>query len=658
MAMPSYTAGLALYRSPNIYREPGVIAGMVLDVMSLDDLSRAEAASTPTIRTSQGKTLCNFIIDGVIVNECPVIDVPCNPPHCNEGEVCCFSRTEHTDDATYNYYTCVNLQTDPHNCGQCRKSCPQGSVCCNGVCVDATAPNYDCTECGCAGGMICQSGSCQCPSGKTNCGGYCTNTSTDWSNCGTCGNVCPDLGNTYCQDGHCQCMSYGDIICNDSCTNPYGDSSNCGACGNVCPPGTCCSGGVCVATDVQNDPNNCGSCGNQCYSFNCCSNGKCANTLTDIHNCGTCGNVCPHGYSCCNGNCVDYHNDPNNCGGCYAACSSGQICCNGKCVDPYLDSQNCGGCGTVCRNGCCAGGSCANFSNDPYNCGSCGNFCLLPLNNCFNGCCVDGAPALVSNNQSNTNYWMVNQNVCDNIQGPAVSMQISPQQAMFSPNGFSLQLNVVPPPNNVGVTWMQYAFNVTGNGVNGIVEYWGNLTNQTTPGGCIAFSNQDLNVGCCSFGSCCSGWDSFWDPVFGGQCQQSIPFLSIPNNTLPAGYFMLIYLDTDPTTDNVTEADFYIFTPNNTFTSFGVPIPGNLQVPAQALQFVAVGLNGGATASFSPGAGTMSYGVSSGQLCVAGATVPCPSAAIYSGFTGETSNASYGTMNTCCSSSLKQSVTL
>jgi hypothetical protein len=59
---------------------------------------------------------------------------------------------------------CVNLLTDPSNCGACGNSCGAGA-CSNGTCT-------------CSGGYLAM------------CNGTCVNTSTDSNNCNGCGNVC------------------------------------------------------------------------------------------------------------------------------------------------------------------------------------------------------------------------------------------------------------------------------------------------------------------------------------------------------------------------------------------------------------------------------------------------------------------------------------
>jgi len=73
---------------------------------------------------------------------------------------------------------CVDVYTDPDNCGGC------GTIC-DGV------------------KNACANAVCSCEVGLTDCGdGKCTNTATDNKNCGGCGNTCGS--GKQCSDGFCK----------------------------------------------------------------------------------------------------------------------------------------------------------------------------------------------------------------------------------------------------------------------------------------------------------------------------------------------------------------------------------------------------------------------------------------------------------------------
>ena len=633
MGLPGFAADSSLYRTSVHYQ---MAAG-------------GESASpTVAIAGPAAPPVCP-------VGGCPVRVFGCGV--CAQRESCCFLETVISGGFTNEYYACQNLQTSTSDCGACGHKCTPGEVCCNGTCVDPTSPAYKCSaQCGCAGGMTCQNGSCKCPSGQTNCNGHCANLSSDLENCGSCGNFCPDLGNTECVNGKCQCTVSGDIICNGSCTNPLADSRNCGFCGNVCDEaaGYCCNSGNCFGTQLRSDPNNCGTCGNRCFS-NCCSNGACADLLTDPNNCGSCGTACVS-RCCTEGACADLSSDPNNCGLCGNVCAS-RICCSGQCINSlFNDPNNCGACGNVCANGCCSRGVCANLATDPGNCGTCGQVC--PLNSCCNNGACTSVPSLSSLSQNpgncnkastSTNYWLGTAN-CANLQGLSVTLDVS--RELYSANGFSLQLNAVPPPSSSGqIDWVQYAFLVNLGSplfqipatVSGWVEYWNQAFSQSSA--CIVFTNQD-NANCCSNADCC-------DSVCGTLVRE-LPGL---NPEIPPNYTLQISLSTNPGNGNVTQATFAVTDSEGNRNSLNVPIPASRQVPIQAFQFVAVGLDNCAAATFTnESGGLIKYSVQSGQqLCVQGAGYTCPFNG-YSGFTGESSNAGYGTMDSCCGAELQQTL--
>ena len=84
------------------------------------------------------------------------------PPTCaDQGLIECFGA-------------CVNLQTDPNNCGFCGEVCPSGQ-CGAGICIEVVGP---------APAQV------VCSDGQADCGAGWIDVISDPANCGFCGNVC------------------------------------------------------------------------------------------------------------------------------------------------------------------------------------------------------------------------------------------------------------------------------------------------------------------------------------------------------------------------------------------------------------------------------------------------------------------------------------
>jgi hypothetical protein len=232
---------------------------------------------------------------------------------------------------------CVDLQTDPNNCGSCGMSCDPSKVCTRGQCVD-----------------ICAASQTACPLGGAGDGGtsvFCVDLKTDNANCGTCGKPCaPEQTclsgscKSLCSPGQTGCMPEGGGA--PYCVTTQSDNSNCGSCGRVCGAQQVCMAGVCVDECLPNqkacpDPE-----GGAPF---------CADVQTDNDNCGSCGKVCGVLQSCTMGMCT-------------GACEQTQTLCapdasddgGPYCADIMTDSQNCGGCGNVCPplQPLCTGGQC------------------------------------------------------------------------------------------------------------------------------------------------------------------------------------------------------------------------------------------------------------------------------------------------------------
>ncbi len=77
--------------------------------------------------------------------------------HCPAGEVVCGTAPG----------TCVNEQTDIHNCGGCGTVCATGASCASGTCHCPQGPATGCGTACCAGGSACCTGNA-CPPAHSN----------------------------------------------------------------------------------------------------------------------------------------------------------------------------------------------------------------------------------------------------------------------------------------------------------------------------------------------------------------------------------------------------------------------------------------------------------------------------------------------------------
>ena len=132
-----------------------------------------------------------------VASEVVSLSPPCSSPTMvwSRTMINCVEATEITE---YGKEFCARDQSPPP------LECPEGQEECSGICVDlATDPN-NCGECGtaCSMGQSCVAGSCNCAAGRIDCGGVCVDPMSDANNCGSCENSClpPDV----CVGGSCE----------------------------------------------------------------------------------------------------------------------------------------------------------------------------------------------------------------------------------------------------------------------------------------------------------------------------------------------------------------------------------------------------------------------------------------------------------------------
>jgi hypothetical protein len=193
-----------------------------------------------------------------------------------------------------------------------------------------------------------------------------------------------------------------------------------------------------------------------------------------------------------------------------------------------------------------------------------------------------------------------------------------------------MQLNAYNPTGPT-TSWMQYIFLISGNAITYQVQYW------------------DIKAACaCGHAVCdCTG------PLV----NQSGTVLSLPSNTIPAGYVLEIDLNND-SAGNISGANFSVTDNMGNTTSKSAALDTNHLFPIAAFQVNVGGPDNASSSKFSSGAGTISYQVSAGQLCVEGGLPDlCSNSSGSNTPTAEKSNATYGPIETpCCASQLTQSL--
>ena len=161
-------------------------------------------------------------------------------------------------------------------------------------------------------GSPCVGGACGCPDGTLLCQGQCIDPNSNPAHCGACDAACALGGN--CSDGSCECP-VGTTLCGDACVS-LATSEHCGSCEATCSTGNICALGACIA-EAQGCPERTMRCGSGCVDVR---------TIRAIVarvalrarppkpvTAGVCG--CPDGLTNCDGTCIDVDASPLHCGG-------------------------------------------------------------------------------------------------------------------------------------------------------------------------------------------------------------------------------------------------------------------------------------------------------------------------------------------------------
>jgi hypothetical protein len=443
-----------------------------------------------------------------------------------------------------------------------------------------------------------------------------------------------------------------------SCPGPIPDE-RCTPLKLPCPESECCPPGEspCYLSGASKSccpPGQ--SCCNPETNF-CCPQGEiCCDPKTEF--------CCPSGHTCCCNPEKDF------------CCPPGQLCCDPEsnlCLDVQTDILNCGACGNVCpvpvnatstcTSGVCrfvcdpgftkCGNACVNLTGDTHNCGTCGNVCGQGAA-CVNGQCVCPSAGILTS----FNNVILYDGSCNGIQNLKVSLKVTQDMVATvtpfgggtptSDGGFTMQLNAFN-PSGQGTSWMQYIFLITGNAINAQVQYWNIAAYNNCVNNCDQnCANQGGNVGQCQNncpGNCVTSQTQ--------TVNLSKHILDLSSNTIPAGYVFEVDLNSDGK-NNITGGTFKVTDNQGNPTSQQFQVDANHQFPIVAFQVNVVGPDNLSNSAFTSGAGTITY-ESSGQLCVEGGI---PDTCSGSGTTtGESSNATYGTIAPpCCGSQLGQSL--
>jgi hypothetical protein len=389
---------------------------------------------------------------------------------------------------------------------------------------------------------------------------------------------------------------YGCILNGDICVGE-GASAHCIFSGQfMCGGSPCPVGHPCCGAECCSPGDSC--CGEYCLppGYQCCSDGVCPNT----EQCCPGGTCCQTDQKCCGDTC----------------CYSSQTCCTNACKYLQSDVFNCGSCGHACQtNANCVNGS-----------------CVCPVLSAPAYCPPANAALGLGALGSSSNYFLVNGDSCQYIEGLTVSITAS--ETIVSDNGFTVQVNAIGAPGVGLAASQQYVFSITGNSIQGEIDN---------------FTQDDMAL------IVCGGVDLGSTPI---------------SNGLPEGYTLQVTLQYQGV--YVSGALFEVLNNGRQISSAQLPVsqtgcncslpPGYTcsgyrsaadLSPIAAVTVNIVGPGNGEPTMFTSGAGTINYAVSSGALTAASTLPSCVSSSYFC--TVESSNASYGELFACPEQSMTQS---
>jgi hypothetical protein len=239
---------------------------------------------------------------------------------------------------------------------------------------------------------------------------------------------------------------------------------------------------------------------------------------------------------------------------------------------------------------------------------------------------------------------------CSALQGLTVTFTVTEDLVTIGDVGFGFQVNTYPTGGQVAqsqpLNWFQYPIVVSGGDVTWFVpEYWdtvnfvdsGPTFSQPWPTG---YTPNPANT-------------TMALPVIPDD-SGGLSLASVASNRVLAGSILQVVLTTD--SGNVTQATYNYTDPGGQLSTHTYSFGSGQQFSIYGIQGVIVGNDNGAPTSFTSGAGTLTYEVSSGSLTLESASTPC--AGNGEPGTAEDSNAIYGDFIGTGTSTVTQSVSV